>query len=431
MVSDSPYTFSRLREASKELRRLSSSQREHALLRFADALEAGSTRLLEACNLDIAAHREHLSNSEYARLELTREKIDQIADGARALAALPDPVGRRLSATLLDDGLVLEKQAVPLGVFGVIFESRSDVLPQILALALKSANGVVLKGGSETRYVSKVYVDLVASIAGLPLGWFQVYNERAVVDDMLSANGEIDLIIPRGSNKLVQSIMGRTKIPVLGHADGVCHIYVDKSADIAISVRIVIDSKAQYPAACNAVETVLIHRERVEQFLPKLVEAATIEGIELRGEDELRKFLPTAAKITFDGWHCEYGALILAIKVVDSLDEAVAHIARWGSGHTDCILTEDNAAAELFLAEVDSANVYHNCSTRFADGYRYGLGAEVGISTGRIHARGPVGIEGLMTYRYVLRGKGQLVETYVKPSDGSQARRFLHQAVSE
>jgi len=362
---------------------------------------------------------------------LTREKIDQIADGVRALAALPDPVGRRLSATLLDDGLVLEKQAVPLGVFGVIFESRSDVLPQILALALKSANGVVLKGGSETRYVSKVYVDLVASIAGLPLGWFQVYNERAVVDALLSAYGEIDLIIPRGSNALVQSIMTRTKIPVLGHADGVCHIYVDKSADVDVSVRIVIDSKAQYPAACNAVETVLIHRERVEQFLPKLIEAASIEGIELRGEDELRKFLPSAEKITRDGWHCEYGALILAIKVVDSLEEAIAHIARWGSGHTDCILTEDNASAELFLAEVDSANVYHNCSTRFADGYRYGLGAEVGISTGRIHARGPVGIEGLMTYRYVLRGKGQLVETYVKPSDGSQARLFIHQAVSE
>lgn len=416
------YNFRPLREASRNLSQLDPGQRTAALIAFADLLQQRSGELIAASAADIQEHGATLPAASLARLLLDTSKMTQIVTGVRQVAGLKDPVGAVQQRTVLDDGLELERIAVPLGVFGIIFESRADVAPQIMSLALRSANAVVLKGGSETKRINSLYGEIAAAVPGLPEGWFQLHHQRDVVDAMLNAAGEIDLLIPRGSNELVQSIIERSRVPVLGHADGVCHIFVDKAADLKKALAVILDAKTQYPAACNAVETVLVDHAISTQFIPLLIEGAAAAGVELRGDASLQKFLPQASLVSGDRWHTEYGEKILAVAVSENITAAISHINSFGSHHTDCIISENSSAIEQFFAQVDSANVYSNCSTRFADGFRYGFGAEIGISTGRIHARGPVGMDGLMTYKYLLRGAGQTVAQY----SGESPRPFKH-----
>jgi glutamate-5-semialdehyde dehydrogenase len=355
-----------------------------------------------------------------------------MAEGVRAVAALPDPSGVVLSRTLLDDGLVLEKVTCPIGVLAVIFESRPDAVTQIGSLALKSGNAAILKGGREsarsTAALLDVFAKALASFPEIPEGVLSSVADRAEVDALLALDEHIDLVIPRGGYDLVRHVKAHTRIPVLGHAEGVCHVYVDRAADEAMAIAIILDSKLQYPAACNAAETLLVHRDAAARFLVPLLSRLIDAGIELRACEATRSLAPSVplSAATEDDWRAEYGGPMLAVRIVDSLDEAVDHVNRYGSHHTEAIVTADAAAAEAFLGRVDAAGVFHNASTRFADGFRYGFGAEVGISTSRIHARGPVGLDGLVTYKYLLRGSGQIVATY----SGKDARPFRHRVLS-
>ncbi|MEO8055353.1 MAG: glutamate-5-semialdehyde dehydrogenase, partial [Acidobacteriota bacterium] len=331
--------------------------------------------------------------------------------------------------TLLDDGLVLEKVTCPIGVLLVVFESRPDAVPQIASLALKSGNAAILKGGREsalsTAAILGAFSKAFAASSGVPEGALQSVGGRADVDALLALDDDIDLVIPRGGYDLVKHVKANTRIPVLGHAEGVCHVYVDRAADEAMATAIVLDAKLQYPAACNAAETLLVHREAAAKFLVPLLTRLGEAGIELRACEMTSALAPALAlsPASEEDWRTEYGAPVLAVKIVESLDEAVDHVNRFGSHHTEAIVTDDPAAAEAFLARVDAAGVFHNASTRFADGFRYGFGAEVGVSTSRLHARGPVGLDGLVTHKYVLRGTGHIVATY----SGKGARPFRHE----
>jgi glutamate-5-semialdehyde dehydrogenase len=363
-----------------------------------------------------------------SRLKFQTDKIAAAAEGVEAVAGLADPVGRTLSARELDKGLNLYQVTCPLGVVAMIFESRPDALVQMAALALKSGNAVILKGGSEARNSNRVLADLLhaaAVAAGIPSGWLFLAESREDVAALLDLNDAVDLIIPRGSNEFVQHIMRNTTIPVLGHADGICHVYIDGNADVEKAVAIVVDSKTQYVAVCNAAETLLVHRDIAPFVLPPLKLALEARAVELRGDAGARRILPGIAEAAEADWETEYLDLILSIRVVGSLDEAVRHINTYGSRHTDSIVTEDRATAETFMNGVDSANVFWNASTRFADGFRYGLGAEVGVSTAKIHARGPVGLEGLVIYKWKLYGSGQVVADYA-----SGRRTFTHRELS-
>jgi glutamate-5-semialdehyde dehydrogenase len=322
----------------------------------------------------------------------------------------------------LDEGLTLYRVSVPIGVIGIIFEARPDALVQISGLCIKSGNCAILKGGKETVNTNKVLFDIIhkaVTDAGLPeyaLVQATLHNE---IDELLACEKDVDLLIPRGSNQFVQYIMNNTKIPVMGHADGVCHIYVDKDADMAKALPIIVDAKTQYTAACNAVETLLVNRAIAKEFLPKLADACKEAGITVRGTQEVADFIPCEV-MTEDEFHTEYLDLIVSVKLVGSVEEAITHINYYGSHHTDCILTENDETAVIFMEMVDSAGVYRNCSTRFADGFRYGFGAEVGISTSKLHARGPVGLEGMVTYKYKLQGDGHIVGDY------AAGRRSFH-----
>ncbi len=381
-------------------------------------LQANAADCQEASDLPIAVRQ---------RMHLDDVKLMEMVRSLRAVAALPDPLGQVRLRRLLDEGLELTQITCPLGVLGVIFEARPDAAIQIGALAIKTGNASLLKGGRETARTHALLAELLREglgAAGLPEDGIQVLEGREAVESLLDLPELVDLIIPRGSKDLVRYIQARTRIPVLGHADGICHIYLDASADPAMAVDLVRDAKLQYPAACNAVETLLVHREG-EAALRAVAEDLRMLGAELRGCDTVREWLPWIAQATEADWGTEYSAPVLSVKVVETLDEAMAHIHTYGSGHTEAILTEDPAAAARFLAEVDAAGVYHNASTRFADGYRYGFGAEVGISTGRLHARGPVGLEGLVTGKYLLRGGGHRVADYTGP----EARPFRHRDI--
>jgi glutamate-5-semialdehyde dehydrogenase len=394
-------------------------------LALADVLLRKTHRILAANERDLDAAVSHISNSAYQRLRLDEAKLREMAAGVRAVAALPDPLHRVQLRRALDEGLELTRVSCPLGVLGVVFESRPDALIQISALALKSGNAVLLKGGSEALHSNAALLSAVQEAlqaVGLPVAAVQGLEDRASVEALLGLPELVDLVIPRGSNALVKRIQSATRIPVLGHAEGICHMYLDAAADPAMAVALVRDAKLQYPSACNAVETVLVHAAAAPQLLPLLAADLRSRQVELRGCAQCRALVPDLAAATAEDWDTEYGEPILAVKVVRDLDEALEHIRRHGSGHTEAIVTEDAAAAARFLAEVDAAGVYHNASTRFADGFRYGFGAEVGISTGRIHARGPVGLEGLLSHRYLLRGQGQRVADYA----GAAARSFLH-----
>ena len=361
------------------------------------------------------------------RLRFNEGKLAEVTAGIDSLIALPDPLGRTLMATELSPGLELYRVSCPIGVIGIVFESRPDALVQIAALCLKSGNAALLKGGREAIDTNRALFEIIrrATEDLLPRGWAALLKTRGDVNDMLALDDCIDLIIPRGSNAFVRYIIENTRIPVMGHADGLCHTYVDRSADLPMAVKVVADAKAQYPAVCNATETLLVHREIASQFLPVCQAALKKKGVRLLGDDATRRVIDCECA-TEDDWSKEYLDLVLSVKIVDSLDAAIAHINRYGSRHTDAVIARDADVQKRFLSGVDSAGVYVNCSTRFADGFRYGFGAEVGVSTGKLHARGPVGLEGLCTYKYLLLGSGQTVGETVSGEIRYTHRRIDH-----
>lgn len=410
------------REASYSMAVLTREQKDSALKAIADALNSEKDRI-------IAANAEDLANAEAAdlekplikRLKFADAKIADVTDGILSLMTLEDPVGKQTLHTTLDDGLELYRVTCPIGVIGVIFESRPDALVQIATLCLKSGNAVFLKGGSEAANTNKVLSEVIyeAGIkAGLPEGWLNLLTTRAEISDMLKLDEYIDLIIPRGSNAFVQYIMQNTNIAVLGHADGVCHTYINEKADPATALKVAVDAKTQYVSVCNATETFLVDEALKDTLLKELIKTLRDAGVTIYGDDYVSEAFG-AEKVT--EWHHEYLDMKCSVKVVSGIDEAIAHINRYGSGHTDAIITEDKAAADRFMLGVDSGSVLVNCSTRFADGFRYGFGAEVGISTSKIHARGPVGLEGLVSYKYKLLGNGDIVGDYA-----SGAKKFKH-----
>lgn len=404
-------------------------QRNAALSAMARELSARREAIFQANAADrAAAEAEGLAAPLLKRLTFGEEKLAAVTDGLTALAALPDPIGRTTVARELTEGLRLYRVTCPIGVIGVIFESRPDALVQIASLALKSGNAALLKGGREALRTNTLLCEALRAAAvsvGLPEDFAQLLETREDVTAMLREDALIDLIIPRGSNEFVRYIMDHSRIPVLGHADGVCHVYVDRAADLDMAVAVAVDSKTQNVAVCNAMETLLVHRDIAAAFLPKLAEAMAAKGVRLLGDEAARAIVPMEEATEAD-WHTEYLDYVLSIRVVDSLDAAIDHINRYGSHHTDCIVTADDAAASAFLGRVDSAGVYRNVSTRFADGFVYGLGAEVGIATGKLHARGPMGLEGLTTYKYKLLGSGQLMAEMK-----SGQRRYTHRELHE
>jgi glutamate-5-semialdehyde dehydrogenase len=442
----------RVRRAAMALGQWSDAERRAAVLAMASALESDRESILAANQADMeAAASDGLAPALMARLKVDGAKLDAAIAGVRQVAALADPLGRRQLHTELDQGLVLERLTVPLGVLGVIFEARPDAAIQIASLAIRSGNGAILKGGREaSRSCAAIMAALRQGLGssipqtipapGNPVAMDQVAGDSVAGDLMaasalelltsreeslalLKLDGLVDLIIPRGSNALVRFIQDNTRIPVLGHADGICHLYVDVAADLEQALRVAIDAKTQYPAACNAIETLLVHEQIAPSFIPRAIEAFSAAGVELRG-DAAAMALGISHAATEEDWSCEYSDLVLAVKLVPDLEAAIEHIGRYGSRHTDAICTTDAQAANRFLAAVNSAGVYLNCSTRFADGFRYGFGAEVGISTQTLPPRGPVGLEGLVTYRYRLRGEGHIAADYA-----SGARQFSHRGL--
>ena len=374
-----------------------------------------------------AVEEGQMSRAMLKRLKTDERGVAEMAARVRDVAALPDPLGRELAATELDDGLTLRKVSCPLGVVAVIFEARPEVVPQVASLALKSGNAVILKGGAEAAHTNDALVsiwrDALSHFPDIPSDAVTQLRTREDVSDLLALDGEVDLIIPRGSKEFVSYIAGHSRIPVLGHGEGVCHVYIDRVADLQKALAVAVDSKTQYPAACNAAETLLVHEEVAASLLPELIAALGSAGVEVRACPRTLELAATHELVpaTEDDWATGYSDLIISVKTVSSFEEAVSHIERYGSHHTEAIVTEDAERAARFMAAVDAASVFHNASTRFADGYRYGLGAELGISTGKLHARGPVGLEGLTTYKYKLVGDGHTVATY-----SSGERSFKH-----
>ena len=416
-MSDAREAARAARQASFPLAASPADVRNGALLAVAGALSARREEIFAANRLDLDAAAE-LPAPVKKRLRFDEAKLSDVLSGLRALAAMEDPIGREQLRTELADGLVLSRVSCPIGVVGVIFESRPDALVQIAGLCMKSGNAVLLKGGREAMRTNAALFAVLAqasAAAGLPAGWAGLLTTREDVTAMLALDEEIDLIIPRGSNAFVRYIMDNTRIPVLGHSDGVCHLYLHEDADPDMAARVVVDAKTQYPAACNAVETLLAH-EKAGGALAAAAKALHAAGARIRADARAQAVLAGAGvpceAATDADWRTEYLDLTISVRTVGSLEEAIAHINRYGSHHTDGILTQDDAAAQRFFALVDSAGVYQNCSTRFADGYRYGFGAEVGIATGKLHARGPMGLEGLCSYKYILRGHGDVVADF-------------------
>jgi len=413
----------KMKMAAPQLAVSSHEQRNNALKAVKEALLLNKDVIFEANQKDMdAAAANNIAPAVMKRLKFDEGKLADVCSGIDQLVSLEDPLGKLSLARELDEGLTLYRVSVPIGVIGIIFEARPDALVQISSLCIKSGNCAILKGGKETVNTNKVLFDIIHKAvmdAGLPeyaLVQATLHNE---IDELLACEKDVDLLIPRGSNQFVQYIMNNTKIPVMGHADGVCHIYVDKDADIKKALPIIVDAKTQYTAACNAVETLLVNRAVATEFLPILSDACKDAGITIRGTQEVADII-SCEVMTEEEFHTEYLDLIVSVKLVDSVEEAISHINYYGSHHTDCIITENDETAVIFMEMVDSAGVYHNCSTRFADGFRYGFGAEVGISTSKLHARGPVGLEGMVTYKYKLQGDGHIVGDY------AAGRRSFH-----
>lgn len=414
-----------MKSASPSMAASTLSMRNQTLLALADSLRSHAEEIFAANRQDLAAaQRDKLSPALLSRLKFDEQKLQTSISGLESLSALPDPTGRVLLKRELDRGLVLTKVTVPIGVIGIIFEARPDAMIQVASLCIKSGNCAVLKGGKESLHTNRLLFSLIYDCAlkcGLPPACLLHATEHAQIAELLSFDHLVDLLIPRGSNAFVRYIMDHTNIPVMGHAGGVCHIYVDRDADQASALPVILDAKTQYPAACNAVETLLIHRDLASTFLPAVTQLLRTSDVQIRGTREVMELLAGSDIMEDADFTTEYNDRILSIKLVSGVEEAVLHINTYGSHHTDAILTENDQTAEYFLQMVDSAGVYRNCSTRFADGYRYGFGAEVGIATGKLHARGPVGLDGLVTYKYRLIGEGQTVTEYA-----SGEKQFHH-----
>jgi glutamate-5-semialdehyde dehydrogenase len=413
------------REEARQLAVQPTEVKNRAIAAIANALETNADEILAANAADCeAAKTDGISSSLSARLKLDTAKLNGAIAGVRDVGKLPDPVGTVQIHRELDEGLILKRITCPLGVLGVIFEARPDAVMQISSLAIKSGNGVILKGGKEAVRSCEALVKAIhqgLAQTEIDPSVVQLLTTREETLGLLKLDQYVDLIIPRGSNSFVRFVQENTRIPVLGHADGICHAYVDRAVDIPKAVSVVVDSKTHYPAACNAIETLLVHSAIAPEFLLEVTPALQAKNVELRGDERTREVLNIPAATESD-WSTEYSDLVLAIKIVDSVEDAIAHINTYGSRHTETIVTEDTSTAQTFLDQVDAAGVYHNCSTRFADGFRYGFGAEVGISTQKMPPRGPVGLEGLITYKYHLVGNGQIAATYT----GTNAKPFTH-----
>jgi glutamate-5-semialdehyde dehydrogenase len=415
--------------ASLALANSSTEAKNKALEASAKAIDVRRKEILAANKKDLEAAEKlkacgKLSKALVDRLRLSEAKVDGIVASIRSVVSLEDPVGKILAKTELDRGLILTKRSVPIGVIATVFESRPDVVPQIASLCLKSGNSVIMKGGSEAANSNKTLYEIMKTVSessGIPSGWIQLIETRGDVSELLGLDDCVDLVIPRGSNAFVRHVMDNTRIPVLGHAEGVCHVFVDCDANLSMAQDVCFDAKVQYPVVCNAMETLLVDEKVARKFLPQMCERFRKAGVELRGCEKTRKIVASIKEATDEDWRTEYNDLILSIKVVSGVEEAIEHINAFGSHHTDAIVTENKKTAKRFLDFVDSACVFVNCSTRFSDGFRFGLGAEVGISTNKIHARGPVGLEGLVIYKWVLEGSGQTVKDYA-----SGKKKFTH-----
>ncbi len=416
-------------DAAIRMAALDSETKNNALARISMALLENKDRIIEANNVDLKrSEEEKLASPLLKRLKFDEKKINDIVEGIKSLIGLNDPVGKTMLSTMLDDGLELYKVTCPIGVIGIIFESRPDALVQISTLCLKSGNSVLLKGGREAKETNKILADIIeeASVAaGLPKGWINLLESRDEVNEMLKMDEYIDLLIPRGSNEFVRYIMDNSRIPVMGHADGICHVYVDREADLDMAVRVTVDSKTQYVAVCNAAETLLVNEAIAEKFLPVLKAELDKKSVEIFGDEGTQKIIEAKPACEAD-WATEYLDYTISIKLVSDVDEAIKHINTYGSGHTDSIITTDKANAMIFMNLVDSGNVFWNASTRFSDGFKYGFGAEVGISTSKLHARGPVGLEGLTSYKYKLIGNGHIVDDYA-----TNKKSFKHREINK
>ncbi len=401
-------------------------KRNAGLLAIANALEKNKDAIIAANQADMKrSQEENLGAPLLKRLTFDAAKINDVIQGIHSLITLNDPLGATKLSTQLDEGLDLYKVTCPIGVIGVIFESRPDAFVQISTLCLKSGNAVLLKGGREALETNRLLAKIIheaTTAVGLPSNWIQNLESREDVTAMLALDQYIDLIIPRGSNSFVQYIMNNSNIPVMGHADGICHVYVHEDADLTQAVEIIVDSKTQYVAACNTLETLLVNESIAAALLPQLKTALEAKNVHLKGDAATQAIIAVEAATESD-WKTEYLDYILSIKIVPDLNSAINHINTYGSGHTDVILTTAEAAAQTFMTLVDSAGVFWNCSTRFSDGFRFGFGAEVGISTSKLHARGPVGLDGLLSYKYKLLGHGQCVADYA-----SGKSQFTHVA---
>ena len=415
------------REASYVMASLGSDVKNKALANVAAGLKNAKDEIFAANRIDLEeAEKNNLETPLIKRLKFNEDKLNDVVSGIESLICLNDPVGKVALRTTLDDGLELTRVTCPIGVIGVIFESRPDALVQIASLCIKSGNAVFLKGGSEAINTNKALAAVISKAgveAGLPEGWLNLLTLRSEIADMLKLDEYIDLIIPRGSNSFVQYIMQNTNIAVLGHADGVCHTYIDKDADTSKAIKVAIDAKTQYVSVCNATETFLVNAAMKADFLPEFINRLQEAGVEVFGDEYVSE---TFGVNKAEEWHHEYLAMKCSVKIVNDLDEAIAHINHYGSGHTDAIITENKETAERFMTMVDSGSVLVNCSTRFADGFRYGFGAEVGIATSKIHARGPVGLEGLVSYKYRLVGNGDIVAPYC---NGSKKFKHIHHEI--
>ncbi|MCL2845140.1 MAG: glutamate-5-semialdehyde dehydrogenase [Chitinivibrionia bacterium] len=409
---------------------IESEVKNNALKKIVDSLKNHKEEIFKANELDIQnAQKDNLSDPIIKRLKFDENKLNDVISGIEQLIKLQDPVGKTLLSTELADGLDLYRVSCPIGVIGVIFESRPDALVQIATLCLKSGNAVILKGGSEAKSTNKILFNIIynASLqAETPEGWAVLAETRDDVSEMLKLSDYIDLLIPRGSNEFVKYIMDNTNIPVTGHSDGICHLYIDESAEIEKAIKITVDSKTQYVSVCNALETLLVHQNIAEKFFPLVCEKLKEKGVEIRGDEKARAIISDIKLATDEDWATEYLDYILSIKVVKNLDEAIEHINKYGSGHTDVIVSENNENVKTFMSLVDSACVFHNCSSRFSDGYRFGFGAEVGVSTGKIHSRGPVGLDGLLIYKYKLFGNGDIVADF-----SENRRKFTHKKLEK
>ncbi len=417
------------RKAFFDLSTSSAEQRNQAILNLSSLLNERSGEILSANQEDIrAAEENHLSAPLLHRLIFDKKKMDQTSEGLYSLAALPDPLGKTTYSMEISEGLSLYRVVCPIGVIGVIFESRPDALIQIASLCIKSGNSVLLKGGREALHTNRILCSCVRDSlteAGLPADTAQLLETRDDVASMLKEDGLIDLIIPRGSRQFVRYIMDNSRIPVLGHSDGICHVFIDESADPQLAVKVALDSKTQNVSVCNAAETILIHEKAAPAVLPVLAEALKEKGVQIRGDSGTASLI-SCIPASDEDWSTEYLDYIVSVRIVSSVSEAVDHINTFGSHHTDCICTSDAENASYFMNRVDSAGVYWNVSTRFADGFVYGFGAEVGIATGKIHARGPMGLDGLTTYKYKLIGSGQ---TMAEMKNGT--RTYTHKPLNE